>query len=328
MYRIGIDLGGTFIKVGVVDEANTIIGRSSAPTGLPCSAEAIADNMTALCTEAAADAGLSLSQISSIGIGTPGAIDPVSGTVIYSCNLDFHNTPLCELVSKGTGLPAFLENDANAAALGEYAAGAGALDGTNAKNFIMITLGTGIGGGIIMNGRLYSGSNYAGGELGHMVIVAGGEKCNCGRLGCFERYASASALVGQMQAAMTANPKASFWTSCDGDINNANGKTFFKALAMEDEAGFEGEKLAGRVFEQYIDYLAAGIINYVNIFQPDVLCIGGGISAAGERFIAPLHARLDAEDYARDFTKRTQLVIAKLGNDAGIIGAALLGAQS
>ena len=198
MYRLGVDLGGTNIVAGVTDENYNIIGIGKVKTNAPRPAEAIADDMAKAVFEAVKNAGLEMSDISSMGIGTPGAVDPKAGVVTYANNLGFYNVPLCQMMKERTGIDFYIENDANAAAYGEYIAGAG--KGT--KNFVAITLGTGVGGGVVIDGKLYSGSNYAGGELGHTVINFDGEMCSCGRRGCFEAYASATALIRQTKAKM------------------------------------------------------------------------------------------------------------------------------
>ena len=208
-----------------------------------------------------------------------------------------------------------VENDANAAALGEFLAGSA--KGT--KNAIAITLGTGVGGGIIIDGKIYSGSNFAGAELGHMVIVKDGRECGCGRKGCWEAYASATALINMTKEAIR-NEKAEFSYMlhlADDDIDNVNGKTAFDAQQAGDNTGAE-------VVEKYIGYLATGLINIINIFQPDVLCIGGGIAGQGENLLGPLHAIIEQERFTKYNDKQTKVCIASLGNDAGIIGAACL----
>jgi glucokinase len=208
-----------------------------------------------------------------------------------------------------------VENDANAAALGEFLAGSA--KGT--KNAIAITLGTGVGGGIVIDGKIYSGSNFAGAELGHMVIVKDGRECGCGRKGCWEAYASATALINMTKEAIR-NEKAEFSYMlhlADDDIDNVNGKTAFDAQQAGDNTGAE-------VVDQYISYLATGLINIINIFQPDVLCIGGGIAGQGDNLLTPLRAIIEKERFTKYNEKQTKVCIATLGNDAGIIGAACL----
>ena len=314
MYNLGIDLGGTNIAVGVVNEKNEIIGRGKKKTNAPRPAEAIADDIAAACFMALEDAGLALSDIHSAGIGAPGSINPETGYIATSNNLDFDNVPMVELVSSRLeGIKCFIENDANAAAYGEYMAGAG--KGTN--DFITITLGTGVGCGIIIGGKLFTGSNYAGGELGHTVMMYGGEQCTCGRKGCWETYASATALIRQTKAAMEKAPESVMWEMVEGDINRVSGRTAFDAMRRGDATGAE-------VVRQYAEYVACGITNVINTFQPDVLCVGGGMSHEGETLIAPLRDYNKVERYSKNVEKQTEIRAAELANDAGIIGAACL----
>lgn len=313
MYRIGIDLGGTNIVAGVVDENYKIIGKGKMKTNMPRPAEAIADDMAKAVFMAIEDAGLTIDDIEVLGIGSPGAIDPINGVVTYANNLDFFDLPITAMMKERVGKDFYVENDANAAAYGEYIAGAG--QGT--KNFVAITLGTGVGGGIIIDGKIYSGSNYAGGELGHTVISMNGEKCTCGRYGCWEAYASATALINQTAQAMRRYPDSLMWKLCDGDINNVSGITAFNAMRNNDPIG-------RMVVERYCEYVAVGISNILNVFQPDVICIGGGISNEGEALTEPIKAFVAGENYARSVTHKAVIKTADLGNDAGIIGAAYL----
>ncbi len=314
MYRLGIDLGGTNIATGVVDENCKIIGVGKVKTNAPRPANEIIDDMAKSALLAVKDAGITMDEVQSIGVGTPGSVDYKTGTVIYANNLGFFNVPLAEELKKRLNKEVFVENDANAAAYGEYVAGAG--KGT--ESFVAITLGTGVGGGVIIDGKIFGGSNGAGAELGHTVIQMNGVPCSCGRNGCFEAYASATALIRQTKQAMTRYPKSKMWELCKNDIENASGRTAFDAMRMGDEAGKS-------VVDEYIKYVAIGVANMVNIFQPDVLCIGGGISNEGETLMKPIRDIVSGENYARDMEKATLIKAASLGNDAGIIGAALLG---
>lgn len=313
MYKLGIDLGGTNIVAGVVDDNYNIVATSKVKTNLPRPAEEVIDDMVKAANIAIESAGLKVSDIDSMGVGSPGAIDPVHGVVCYANNLGFNNVPMAKMLKERMGVDFYIENDANAAAYGEYIAGAGR--GTN--DFIAITLGTGVGGGVIIDGKIYSGSNYAGAELGHTVIAMGGEMCSCGRQGCWEAYASATALIRQTKQAMIKYPKSVMWELCEGDINKVDGRTAFDAMRKGDVAG-------KMVVDKYVEYIAVGVSNNINIFQPDVLCIGGGISKEGDNLIKPIKAFLEGENYARNIEKNTEVKVAELGNDAGIIGAAYL----
>ena len=313
MLRLGIDLGGTNIVAGVVDEDYKIIATNKVKTNLPRPSEEIVDDIAKVSIEAAKAAGVNIKDIAAVGIGTPGSINPKTGIVTYSNNLGFYDLPLGDMLRERLGTDLFLENDANAAAYGEYIAGAG----RGTKNFIAVTLGTGVGGGIIIDGKLYSGSNYAGGELGHTVIQMNGEACTCGRLGCYEAYASATALIRQTKQAMIRFPESAMWQLCDGKLENASGKTAFNAMRNGDEAG-------KAVVDNYIGFVAVGLANIINTFQPDVICIGGGISKEGETLIAPIREIISGENYARNIPVKTVIKAADLENDAGIIGAAFL----
>ena len=314
MYRLGIDLGGTNIVAGVVDENFKIVATAKRKTNCPRPAEEIVNDMAEISLEAIAKAGLEAKDIVSAGVGSPGSINPTEGIVVYSNNLGFFNLELSALLKEKTGIDFYLDNDANAAAYGELIAGAG--KGVN--NFVMLTLGTGVGGGVIIDGRMLTGSNYAGAELGHTVVDINGQMCSCGRQGCFEAYASATALIRQTKQAMVKYPNSIMWDIVKGNIDAVNGLTAFDAMRKGDEAG-------KAVVDKYIYYLSVGVSNMINIFQPEILCIGGGVSKEGDNIIVPLQKIVDGENYARLMEKKAVIKAAELGNDAGIIGAAYLG---
>ncbi|HHW46507.1 MAG TPA: ROK family protein [Clostridiales bacterium] len=313
MYVVGIDLGGTNIAAGVVDENYNIVGRGKIKTRAPRPAEEIADDMIAAVEMAISDAGLTKEDIEWVGVGAPGTINPITGVIGFSNNLQFNNVPFKSLLEERFNAKFYIENDANAAAFGEFLAGAG----RGTKNLVAITLGTGVGGGIIVDGKLIVGSNFAGGELGHVVIQKDGELCTCGRKGCWEAYASATGLIRQTKQAMEKDKNSVMWEICGGDINNVNGRTAFDAMRMGDKTGKE-------VVDNYIEYLACGIVNVINIFQPDVLCIGGGISKEGETILEPIRKYVEYNVFSKNIDKQTVIKTAELGNDAGIIGAAFL----
>lgn len=312
MFNIGIDLGGTNIKVGVVNEKYEIVGKSSIKTNLPRPAEAIADSIAEAVGFALENAGVALSDVNSIGIGTPGAANRNSGIVLYSNNLGFNNVNLGEMLKQRLDKDIYVENDANAAAYGEYLAGAG----KGYDNVVVITLGTGVGGGIIIDGKIYTGFNFCGAEIGHTVIEYNGRPCSCGRKGCFEAYASATALINFTKEAMMENPDSKLWEIAGG-IDGVDGKTAFDGMRAGDEPG-------KKVVETYISYLGCGLTNVVNIFQPQMLLIGGGVCKEGENLTKPLEEIIKRDAYCIDPNCSTKLDIAKLGNDAGIIGAAFL----
>lgn len=313
-YYIGIDLGGTNIVAGVVDENYKIISKASTKTNLPRPEKEIAADMARVSVQAVKEAGLDMNQIEWVGIGTPGIANSEKGIIEYSCNLGFDNTPMVDYIKEYIDKPVFIENDANAAAYGEYVAGAA----KGAKNAVCITLGTGVGGGIIIDGRIYSGSNFAGAEIGHTVIEVDGPECACGRRGCFEVFSSATGLIRMTKEAMD-NDKDTLMHKITAERNGkVTARTSFDAMRM-------GDKTAKAVVDKFIKYLAAGITNTINIFQPDILCIGGGVCNEGDSLLLPVRALVKKEVYTRNSPKNTEIVIAKLGNDAGIIGAAFLG---
>ena len=315
MYLVGIDLGGTNVAVGVVNEDNKIVGTASLATNSPRPAEEVADTMAEAVRLAVEDAGISLDQVSGIGVGIPGSVSE-EGIILFAPNMGFQNVPMKALLEARLGKPTYLGNDANCAALGEQKAGCG----NGVPNFIAVTLGTGVGGGIILNGQLLTGINGAAGEIGHMVVEPDGIPCQCGRKGCFEKYASATGLIAQTKEALkkdTSKTSLMWQVLKDGDPENTNGITSFKAAR-------QGDPLALEVVDNYITYLATGVTNLINIFQPNMVCIGGGISKEGEFLLNPLREKVAAERYTRGGGLQTEIVAATLGNDAGIIGAALL----
>lgn len=316
MYNIGIDLGGTNIAIGIVDENYNIVLKDKVPTRTERPTSAIMDDMANLCKSLVERLNLTFEDIGSAGIATPGAVDIANGVVRYSPNIKMENYPIAsELKNRIPVKNVFVENDANAAALAEAKAGAG----KGLDDVIMITLGTGVGGGVVIGGKLYSGFNYAGAELGHTVIEFGGRQCNCGRKGCFEAYSSATGLINMTKEKLAETKDTIMWEMVDGDINNTSGRTAFDACRKGDKAGKE-------VVDMYIGYLACGIANIINIFQPEVLCIGGGVCGEGDYLLNPLKELIKQNSYGYERQERnTELKIAKLGNDAGIIGAASLG---
>lgn len=322
MYYIGIDLGGTNIAAGIVNENYEIIRKGSVPTD--ASAETTADEITLkiadLCKKLVAEEGITMDEIGSIGIATPGSANCETGEILYANNLPFRHYDMQTKLSEalGTSKRVYIENDANAAAKAESVAGVA----KGSKYSVMITLGTGVGGGIILDDKVYSGFNYAGAELGHIVIVKDGRQCSCGRRGCWETYSSATGLIRTtrevLEDARKIGKKTVMEEMIGGDLSKISGRTAFAAMK-------QGDELGKKVVDEYISYLVTGIVNIINIFQPNVLSIGGGISNEGDLLIDLLHDKVFAETYSRDGTPQCELKIATLKNDAGIIGAAALG---
>ncbi len=319
MYRIGIDLGGTNIAAGIVNENFEIIAKSSIPTGAERPAAEIAADMAAICHDVCKKAGISPSEIASVGIASPGIANHDEGVIEYCCNIpSFKQFAVCAAVKAGFPVDnVFVENDANAAAWGE--AIAGAAKGT--RDSVMITLGTGVGGGIIIDGKVISGFNYAGAELGHIVIEVDGVPCGCGRKGCWEAYSSATALIRMTTEKLdecTATGRETIMAKMVAEAGKVSGRTAFDAMRAGDEA-------ASEVVKKYVHYLAQGLSNIINIFQPEVLSIGGGVSGEGDFLLNMLVPLIRAEVYGQGIVRGTDIRIATLKNDAGIIGGAVLG---
>lgn len=312
-YFVGIDIGGTNISTGVVDETYKIVGRGKIKTGIGRSYEEILADIIETVRLALADADIDLEEVKSIGIGCPGTCNTETGIVEYSNNLRWNNVPLVTDIEKAFGKKTYFDNDANVAAYGEYLAGAA----KGAKNAIIITLGTGVGAGIIINGKIFSGSNFAGGEIGHTVIVVDGYECSCGRKGCFEAYSSATGLIRMTKEAAENHPESKICQLVEAD-GKISARTAFNAAKMLDDVG-------QAVVDRYIKHLACGITNTINIFQPDILCIGGGVCNEGDNLLIPLKKEVAKGIYSKNSAKNTEICICSLGNDAGIIGAAMLG---
>lgn len=308
MYRIGIDLGGTNIAVGVVDSAYHLVAEADVPAGAQRPAEQVVADMCRAVELALDKAGLTARDCASIGVGAPGTCDPDRGVVVCAYNLGWFHVPVCAMLTAHFGLPARLSNDANCAALAETVAGAA----VGCRNMILITLGTGVGGGIILDGKIVSGLGGAGGEPGHSLLVLDGEPCTCGRRGCWEAYASATALIRQGKRAAAAHPD-----SLLNDYPALTGRDVFNAADRGDAA-------AQAVLERYYVYVAAGITDLVNTLAPEMVLIGGGISRQGERLLAPVRRYVSANCFGGEQRPQPVLRAAQLGNEAGIIGAAAL----
>ena len=319
MYYIGVDLGGTNIAAGIVNSEFQIVKKGSVPTNVAGrTAEEIIKDMGALCDSLVKDAGLTFDDIEYVGIASPGAIDPVRGVVNYANNLPFSRFPIADTLKKFIPVKKVLvENDANAAAKGEAVAGAA----KGVGDVVMITLGTGVGGGIIIDHKVYSGFNYAGAEPGHIVIEYNGRQCSCGRKGCWEAYSSATGLINMTKeklAECEAKGIPTLMTDFVKEEGKVSGKTAFAAMK-------KGDAPAKEVVDMYIGYLGCGLSNIINIFQPEILVIGGGICNEKHYLTDPLEKIIKEETYGNEAIKPTTLKIAELGNDAGIIGAAVLG---
>lgn len=316
MYYIGVDLGGTSIKVGLLNSEYQIIQSATLPTRRERPAEQVLEDMAMLCKQVMGAQGITEKEVHSIGIGCPGIASPKEGIILYSSNLCFENVNVRDEIQKYIDLDIYVENDANAATLGEAICGAA----RGKDSVVMVTLGTGIGGGIIIGGKIFGGAFYGGGEIGHHVIALDGLECGCGRIGCWEQYASATALIRQAKEAAKANPESALIRLAkDQVIDNINAKVVF-------DASDEGDQVAKEVLDKYYQYIAQGIANMVNTLQPEVVVIGGGVSAQKEKLTNPVREYVQGEMFG-GLELRTEIKAATLGNDAGIIGAALVGTR-
>ena len=313
MFYVGIDVGGTGLKAGVVNEEGKIISKVSCPTLVERGAEPVVNDMANLALKAIEEAGLKLDDVKAIGIGIPGILDPRTGRVPFCTNLHWHDVPLIEWMQRVVDKPIFVGNDATVAGLAESVSGVSA----GVKNSVFVTLGTGVGGGIVLDGKVFSGSNGVGSEIGHMITVAGGEMCTCGNRGCWERYASATALIRWGVEAAKANPECALAKAVEGDTDKITAKHVIDLAKA-------GDPECAAIFDNYVYHLCVGLVSIINFYDPEVIALGGGVSHAGQFLLDAVRAKLPemvfykAMPYAR-------VELATLGNDAGIIGAAMLG---
>lgn len=312
MVRIGVDVGGTGIQVGVVDQSNHILKEGSIPTCTDIPFEEQVKRIVDCIISVTIDAGFSVDDILSVGVGIPGIASRKTGEVIKCTNMGWHHVPFREVFSSYLSKPVFIENDANVAALAESVAGVSA--GTDSSVFI--TIGTGIGSGIILNGKIWSGAHGIGGELGHILFDLDGVTCTCGNHGCLERYCSATALIRMAKEAVKEHPESLIMSLAGNDLSRIEAKTVFDAAAKEDPVGLT-------LYHRYIDYLAQAIASVANLLDPEIIVLGGGVSKAGLYLLNPL-----LKKYPRYVLFNDQpipaLKLAVLGSEAGIIGAAML----
>lgn len=308
MYRIGIDLGGTNIAVGIVDDARRIVGAAQAPTNAQAGPEHVLDGIVRCAGEALSAAGIGIEDCTGAGIGAPGTCDTAHGVVHNAHNLGWDVVPVTSPLQERLRLPVFLGNDADCAALGEVVAGAA----KGCGSALMITLGTGVGSGYVVDGKILSGFRGLGGEFGHICIAMDGEQCTCGQRGCWEAYASATALIRQAKAAAAADP-----TSALNRIDKLGGRTIYAAAAA-------GDRAAQAVTAKYAEYVGVGLVNFINALFPEVVLLGGGVSGAGDALLTPVRRYVQANAFVRDAALLPEIRAAALGGDAGVIGAAAL----
>lgn len=304
-YIVGLDVGGTYVK-GIILKDGNIVASCDELTEIGEKLPVCLENVVVKLVRAA---GIVFSDVSGVGVGCPGVIDSATGTVVRAANLDLENYPLKKILEEKLCLPVKICNDANAAALGEARFGAG----RGYKDSILVTLGTGVGGGIVIDGKLFEGNKSAGAEIGHMVIERGGKRCTCGRYGCFEAYCSARALTQMTKDAMEDDTASAMWKTYN--YATADGRTAFEYM--------DSDPSAKKVIDAYLRYLACALANLANIFRPQIIMIGGGVAAQGTRLTRPLKALVDREVFAADFAP-VEIKCASLGNGAGSLGAAAL----
>ena len=310
MYQIGVDIGGTNIKIGLVDDSLEILEQTSIPFPHE-GAQTVADRLAEAARGVLSAAGITEAQLQSIGVVIPGSIDPTGEVVINAYNLGFHDVPFKKLIAAHfPNTPVFMANDANGAALAELYKGAF----VGCRTAVLLTLGTGLGGGIILNGKMFNGGMNQGTELGHAYLVDGGEHCTCGNNGCMEAYCAASALAREGARAMQRDPRGLLSERSGGNAALIDAK-------MVVDCAKAGDVTAKRVFDEYIGHLSSACASFFNILDPEVIAIGGGLCGAGEFLFAPLRERITEKCF---YKSHGAVVPAVMGNDAGIIGAAML----
>lgn len=311
MYSVGVDIGGMSIKVGIVDENGNIVIKDRVVTQRNSKLDI--DNTANLILKLLKDKNLTVKDISGVGIGCPGAVNSVTGIVDFLPNLDWHNVELVNKMKEKLDTKIIISNDANVAALGEVIYGCA----KGYKTCVMFTLGTGVGGGIIIDGKLFEGNESKGAELGHTTLILDGELCGCGRRGCIEAYVSATALINQTKKAMNSDKNSKMWDFVGGDIEKVDGRTAFESAKL-------GDKTACDVRDTYVKYLAESMMSMFNIFRPEAFILGGGVSAQGDYLIDRVKEYCEKFDYGYKAAPIPEILVATLGNDAGIIGAAAL----
>lgn len=312
--RIGVDLGGTNIKVGAVDGQGEILLQSSRPTKVKRGVQPIINDIIGQIEDILDKTNTTVEELKSIGIGVPGLVEVKTGRVIYITNMFWWDIDLGKIIESYFNKPTFVDNDATVAALAEKIAG-------STKGFInsvFITLGTGVGGGFIINDKVYSGGHGWGSEIGHMILGENFYTCNCGQNGCWETYVSATAIIKYTKKRISEGFNNSLIVDLvNGDLENIDGKIIF-------DAAKQGDKLALEVVNRFIKYLALGIINIYNILDPECIAIGGGLSKVGDFILKPLREEVNKRVFSKE-VKYGDIVLAELENNAGIIGAAFLG---
>ena len=312
-YRLGVDVGGTNLVAAVVDSSFKILSKVSIPAGAHRGIDEITGDIVRVSRLAVEQSGLSMEGIVSWGMGMPSCINPATGLLVHANCFGWKNVPIYRYLEGKLPLPLKIENDANCAALGEALAGAA----RGRSNVLMLTLGTGVGSGIILGGKIFSGADGMGAELGHTKLVYDGLPCTCGQKGCLEAYCSATALIRSAREAVRLHPESLILALAGGDAGRINGKTLFDAAA-------QGDSLAERILDEYVCHLAAGLSSFITLFRPEAIILGGGIALAGEPLFGRLASRLPEMTFGAAEIGLPPVIPAALGNDAGLIGAAFL----
>ncbi len=308
---VGIDLGGTYIKLAVLDERLALVAQDRVPTPADRGPEAVIEAMAGGAEALLRRAGVAREDVAGVGIGSPGPLDLEAGVVIGMPNIPgFDHVPIRDRLARRLDLPAVLENDANAAALAEFLVGAA----RGVRDMVLLTLGTGIGGGIVLDGQLVHGAHGLGGEIGHMIVAPGGRPCGCGQRGCLERYASATYLARHARQLIEQEGRASALSVVLAEKGDIDARDVVTAAGG-------GDALAAEVWSEAIEHLAVACVSLARVLDPELILLGGGMAKAGEALLEPLRGRFGDLHWKLAET-RTRLALASLGNDAGVIGAA------
>jgi len=313
MYYVGIDLGGTNIKAGIVDGQGKILAEAFCKTQAQRPYQDIVRDMAGCVMQALKNAKMTTDDILSVGIGIPGYANQKTGTGAFCTNLGWYDVPLQAEIRKYFDLHIAIDNDATVAGYAESIAGVS----KNAESSVFLTLGTGVGGGIVIHGRPWSGAHGIGSEVGHMTLSVDGVPCNCGNNGCMEKYTSATAIIRMARQACMTYPDSAMMLRAEGDLNRINAKTVIDAAKANDRAALE-------VFDEYCKYLAIAINNIIAFLDPEMIVLGGGVSHAGDFLLEKVKAKVP-----RYLLYKTlpypEICLASLGNEAGMIGAAMIG---
>ncbi|MGC8787297.1 MAG: ROK family protein [Anaerolineae bacterium] len=312
-YAISLDVGGTLTKVAVVDATGQIVQRLQAPSARDIPRDRVPEHVVQIVHKIIGISGLSREQIVGACVGIPGVIDRRTDLVVSCPNLtNWEGLPLAKLVQEKLGIPTYLEKDANEAALGEHWLGAG----QGIDDLICFTIGTGIGTGIILNGQLYRGSTGGAGEIGHIIVDKDGPLCTCGNRGCLEAVASARAIAEKGSKAVEHGELTIMRKLSNGDPKAVTTEMVFRAARA-------GDQVAQRILDEALTYLGVGVTSIVNVFNPAMIILGGGVAQAGEQLLAPVQ-QIVRQRARRLLAEHVQIVLSRLGNDAGVIGGAYL----